>query len=148
MIYSRTQFNALVTKKLIWLKFRWKKSASTHSAVMRLSMPRMSHKSITPRISLSSSVRPSRTVCWCIRRRMVSIHVYFLSSDVNNRKIADRMRPNVYLAVEITSGFLRVRHAGSTIYSKRRLEPDQTHLVSIIIGSQVMKLSLFWTACL
>ena len=47
------------------------------------------------------------------------------------------MRPNVYLAVELTSGFLRVRHAGSTIYSKRRLDPDRTHLVSIIIGSQV-----------
>ena len=71
--------------------------------------------------------------------KQLSFFYKFLNTEFVIGVYSDRMRPNVYLAVEITSGFLRVRHAGSTIYSKRRLGPDQTHLVSIIIGSQVIK---------
>ena len=49
----------------------------------------------------------------------------------------DEKRPNVYLSIEMTSGFLRVRHSGSTIYSKQRLAIDVNHTISVIIGHMV-----------
>ena len=50
---------------------------------------------------------------------------------------SDEKRPNVYLSIEMTSGFLRVRHSGSTIYSKQRLAIDVNHTISVIIGHMV-----------
>ena len=55
----------------------------------------------------------------------------------------DEKRPNVYLSIEMTSGFLRVRHSGSTIYSKQRLAIDVNHTISVIIGHMVNKPDIF-----
>ena len=55
----------------------------------------------------------------------------------------DEKRPNVYLSIEMTSGFLRVRHSGSTIYSKQRLAIDVNHTISVIIGHMVNMPDIF-----
>ena len=77
-----------------------------------------------------------------------STHLPWVSLIINDLLLIlilflDEKRPNVYLSIEMTSGFLRVRHSGSTIYSKQRLAIDVNHTISVIIGHMVNIPALF-----